>query len=173
MELIRIFQTVGAGLGGVALFVLLAYWIGTKVFAGYWLEKGKNLATKQDIEAITREVEAVRLQHATLLESTKARNSFLALQRERSELIAELFAEWLSHPEDRKKLNELAIRANLWLPSEEALLVNRLLAWKGGSVRHTVIAIRKVILQDGDDGKLAAQDITLFSRNNEAEQPTK
>lgn len=40
---------------------------------GYAREKGKNLATKEDVEAITDKVESVKSQHAASLETIKAK----------------------------------------------------------------------------------------------------
>jgi hypothetical protein len=51
----------------------------------YGSEKGKNLATKEDIEEITRKVEGVKTQHAAQLESTKKDHA-----REIEELRSEL-----------------------------------------------------------------------------------
>ena len=65
---------VGAfGLGAVAtavvgLFLLKHY------LPAYLSEKGKNLATKEDIAEITREVERVRHEYNAILEELKARH---------------------------------------------------------------------------------------------------
>ena len=36
----------------------------------------------------------------------------------KAELVAELFAEWLSYPDDQRRLNQLALEAFLWLPED-------------------------------------------------------
>lgn len=43
-----------------------------KYLFGYSSEKGKNLATKEDIGEITRKIEAVKLDHARHLETARA-----------------------------------------------------------------------------------------------------
>lgn len=43
------------------------------------------------------------------------------LIKQRSELIAELVAEWITMPTDKRRLNQLSFQAFLWLPKEIAL----------------------------------------------------
>jgi hypothetical protein len=46
-----------------------------KFLPTYFAEKGKNLATKEDIGAITAEIEAVKATHAKEIESIRAKNA--------------------------------------------------------------------------------------------------
>jgi hypothetical protein len=49
------------------------YVLGKNYLPGYAKEKGKNLATKEDIEAITDKVESIRSQYAESLEEVKSK----------------------------------------------------------------------------------------------------
>lgn len=49
----------------IALIALACGWLGS-MSKSYFLEKGKTLATKENIEEITREVESIKLQFSTL-----------------------------------------------------------------------------------------------------------
>lgn len=66
-------------LAGIALeivtliAVLVIGYLFKDYFPGYTREKGKNLATKEDIEAITEKIESVKVEYAKSLESVKAR----------------------------------------------------------------------------------------------------
>jgi len=55
-------------LGAVGLVVLLA----TRYLPSYMKQKGKNLATKEDVSAITRQMESVKHDYAATLEELKA-----------------------------------------------------------------------------------------------------
>ncbi len=63
----------GFGSGG-AIAGLLVYFLAKHFMPGYLAQKGKNLADKEDIAALTRKVEEVRRQHAEMLEAVKFRN---------------------------------------------------------------------------------------------------
>ncbi len=60
---------VGAILGGGVLYYFIKSYI-----PAYLTEKGKNLATKEDVGAITEEVEAVKSGYAEILEEVKVSN---------------------------------------------------------------------------------------------------
>jgi hypothetical protein len=72
---------VGAILGGGTLFYLIRSYI-----PAYLSEKGKNLATKEDVGAITEEVEAVKTGYAKILEEVKVSNQLKisAIEREQN-----------------------------------------------------------------------------------------
>jgi hypothetical protein len=66
-----------------------------RYLSAYVDEKGKNLATKEDIGAITREVEAVRHDYSALLEQMKARNQLrMAALDTRLRVHQQAFANW-------------------------------------------------------------------------------
>ena len=64
----------GFGLG-VLLAALVAYFAVRNYFAPYLSEKAKNLATREDIAGLTREVEAVRAEFNLAMEESRARIS--------------------------------------------------------------------------------------------------
>jgi hypothetical protein len=70
---------VGAIIGGGILFYFIKSYI-----PAYLSEKGKNLATKEDIGAITNEVEAVKSGYSEILEEVKVSNQLKvsAIERE-------------------------------------------------------------------------------------------
>jgi len=72
---------VGAILGGGILFYFIKSYI-----PAYLSEKGKNLATKEDVGAITKEVEAVKSGYAEILEEVKVSNQLKlsAVEREQN-----------------------------------------------------------------------------------------
>lgn len=47
---------------------------GRKYLESYLKEKGKNLATREDIEGITKQIEPIKAQYAGILEGQRARN---------------------------------------------------------------------------------------------------
>lgn len=57
-------------------------WFLRSFFPSYLSEKGKNLATKEDIEEITEKVESVRTQHATSLEHLRLELHSIAHERQ-------------------------------------------------------------------------------------------
>jgi hypothetical protein len=70
-KLITILGSLGIGAilgGGVLLYFIKSY------IPAYLTEKGKNLATKEDIGAITEKVEVVKSGYAEILEEVKASN---------------------------------------------------------------------------------------------------
>lgn len=73
--------------------------------------------------------------------------------RMRSVLIAELMAEWSSHPQDMKRLRQLTNEAFLWLPSELAAELSKVLSHKPDAIdfRELMGRIRKHLLGADDD----------------------
>ncbi len=63
--------------------------------SSYLMKKGENLATREDIAAITDKVESVRTQYATLIEELKARHQLrLAAVDRRLQAHQEAFTHW-------------------------------------------------------------------------------
>ena len=74
---------------GVFLLVIKYY------FPTYFAEKGKNLATKEDIASITREVESVRHEYSALLEELRARHQLRTASLDRRlQAHQEAFTQW-------------------------------------------------------------------------------
>lgn len=102
-------------IAGLVVFLLVKHFL-----PGYLSQKGKNLATQEDIEAITDKVESVKSGYAEVLEEIKSNNQIkiAAIEREKS-LKREVFmeaAEALTN-----SLNMIANFSNLNL-SEEAIM---------------------------------------------------
>ena len=73
----------------------LVYLVVKHFLSSYLSEKGKNLATREDIEEITRKVEGVRTQYLSLVEELKARHQLrMAAVDRRLEAHQEAFALW-------------------------------------------------------------------------------
>ena len=83
-----------SGLGGLFAGAVL-YFLGRYFLTSYFGEKGKNLATKEDVAEITREIEKVRTQYAILLEERKASHQFrVAAIEKRLQAHQEAFTHW-------------------------------------------------------------------------------
>lgn len=79
-----------AVIAGGVVFLLVKHFL-----PGYLSEKGKNLATREDIAKITNEIEQVRSQYAVLLEELKAKHQLrLAAIDRRLAAHQEAFALW-------------------------------------------------------------------------------
>ena len=85
-------------------------------------------------------------------------------QRERAALIAELIAEWDSRPADPKRLNQLVIEANLWLPEQHARDLNQILRYapEAKFPKELIIDIRHLLI--GTQDTLAADEIVYFPK---------
>jgi len=83
-----------ATLGGILASGIIGAML--KFFLPSYLgEKGKNLATKEDIETITDKIEAVKTQYSLLLEATKVENQLrIAALDARLEKAQQAFALW-------------------------------------------------------------------------------
>jgi predicted transcriptional regulator len=83
-------------------------------------------------------------------------------RREQAAMIAELLAEWDSKSNDRKRLNQLVLEANLWLPESIARELNRVLSYHSDakSSKELVIDIRHLL--QGEKDSLLANEIVYF-----------
>ena len=80
----------GSLVGAGVAYLLVKYFL-----PSYFLEKGKNLATREDIAEITRKVEGVRTEYASLVEELKARHQLrLAAVDRRLQTHQEAFELW-------------------------------------------------------------------------------
>lgn len=85
-EIEKIITITGSfGIGAILSGGILYYFIKSYIPA-YLSEKGKNLATKEDVRAITEEVEAVKSGYAEILEEVKVSNQLKvsAIEREQN-----------------------------------------------------------------------------------------
>lgn len=89
LELVGVFS-LGATVATVIVMLLARHYL-----PAYLGEKGKNLATREDIAEITHEVERVRTQYAALLEELKTRNTLrMAALDKRLQAHQEAFTRW-------------------------------------------------------------------------------
>lgn len=57
----------------IVITALISGWLLKNYFPSYMGEKGKNLAMKEDIQAITEKIESVKAEYTKSLEEIKAR----------------------------------------------------------------------------------------------------
>ncbi|HAS6934015.1 hypothetical protein [Vibrio parahaemolyticus] len=108
---------------------------------------------------------SIKNEYDQKIEQIKVDLNFSVKKREEAALVAELLAEWISCPEDRKTLNKLLWEASLWLPDEEALEINNLLAHEGDiTTKQMIIRVRKII--QGGETKVTADDLTSFANKS-------
>lgn len=72
----------GAGIGALAVYLLLKSFL-----PSYLSEKGKNLATKEDVASITDKVESVKTDYAKVLEELRSNNQLKLAEIEREKNI--------------------------------------------------------------------------------------
>jgi len=82
------------GIGGIA-FTAIAWLFLKSYLPTYFSKKAENLATREDIAAITHEIEGVKTQYAVLVEESKARHQLrMAALDRRLQAHQEAFALW-------------------------------------------------------------------------------
>jgi hypothetical protein len=136
-----------AAVAGVVVFLLIKSFL-----PGYLSEKGKNLATKEDIREITAEVESVKNQYAVLIEELKAKHQLrLAAVERRLQAHQEAFTLWRDllstiHTEDVRsevlKCSEWWNRNCLYLePSAREAFAN---AYHAANDHASLLSVREV-----------------------------
>jgi hypothetical protein len=95
-EEIDVLLKFGAGFGtGTVVAASIAFFFVKYFLSPYLAEKGKNLATREDIAAITDKVESVRSQYAVIVEELKVRHQLrLAALDRRLQVHQEAFTLW-------------------------------------------------------------------------------
>ncbi|SRR6266542_5699231 len=142
------------------LFVLLS---GIAAYIGAYLkQKGQNLASREDIQDLTKKVEAIKISFSKQVEDYKAELA----QRSRVAEVAEFFTEWISPSADFAKLNGYAMRLSLWLPNEIYRDIGRCICYEAGAAnpKQILVNVRKYILGD-KAGDLKAENIIHFQPN--------
>jgi hypothetical protein len=84
---------------------------------GYLQEKGKNLATKEDISDITEIIESVKRQHAEILEDLKTKNQLrLSALDSRLRAHQEAYGLWreINGSIDTEKLSDVIKKCDEW-----------------------------------------------------------
>ncbi|MGN2614743.1 hypothetical protein [Aliivibrio fischeri] len=144
-------NTIGTLLGWSDLGLFTLLFAALQCVIGFWLQSRIRYSIKNEYDQ--------------KLEQLKVDLNFSIKKREEAALVAELLAEWVSKPEDLKTLNKLLWEASLWLPDQETLELNNLLAHEGNiTTKQMIIKIRKII-QNGETSVTAA-DLTSFSKKS-------
>ncbi|WP_350315661.1 hypothetical protein OHK33_11935 [Pectobacterium aroidearum] len=116
----------------------------------------------------------IGLEYEEVLETIKTSNTrMLEIEKQsreirlKSALIAELFAEWTSYSQDRKKLRQLTFEAFLWMPEPLAKELSKILSHddNASDVRTFLIQVRKFLLGTGDH--LTSTEIITFELSQE------
>lgn len=93
LEVIKFFLA-AFGWGAITTIVIVGL-LFKFYLSSYIMQKGKNLATREDISMITEKIEGVRMQYAMLIEELKARQQLrLAAIDRRLEAHQEAFGHW-------------------------------------------------------------------------------
>ncbi|MDE1315683.1 chromosome partitioning protein ParA [Vibrio aestuarianus] len=111
------FHLVGSFSFGTVLGAGLIYFFVKSYLPAYFSSKAKNLATKEDIGAITHEVELVKHGYSSLLEEVKSNHQLKLAAIEREKLLKkEVYLE--SFEALSKYQNILAVLSNLEVPNQ-------------------------------------------------------
>ena len=138
----------------------------------YFQEKGKNLATKEDINEITITVEFIKSDYARQLELYKNEIALLDKRRELSAQVVDLINKYKEIPSVGAKDEQLRIfeqqyyELNPWIPSDILKSLNNLFAKSEAShkkpdVKDVIISVRKSILRE-ESGDFTGEDIVNF-----------
>lgn len=153
----------GYPLEALRIVVILAgFWIIKRVDDGirsYAVEKAKNLATKEDIDAITRKVEAVKDEVA-----------LMARRREMTSEVVDFINAYKQTPQGAADVDLLALekayyKLAVWVPSEVLTGLNALVSVKAHEkpdVKDLVIAARRAILGEAAAGTFTGADLVHF-----------
>ena len=84
--------------------------------------------------------------------------------------IAELFAEWLSFPEDQRHLNRLTLEAFLWLPDDIVADLSSLLSHKADApnIRSLIVRVRKHLLSSKSN--IEPWQVIIFTQQSSQKQ---
>jgi hypothetical protein len=99
-------------IAGIVVFLLLKFFL-----PGYLTEKGKNLATTEDISKITDKIEAVKADYSMLLEELKSRHQLrIAAIDKRLEVHQEAFTLWheLLSKTHTEEVGECVMKCQKW-----------------------------------------------------------
>ncbi|MGC1034148.1 hypothetical protein [Pantoea agglomerans] len=135
------------------------------VFIGKkWLESTVQSAVKHEYDVLLEQIKNANIQAH---EDQKRQHEI----RMKSALIAELMAEWVSYPLERKRLRQLTNEAFLWLPPDLADELSKVLSKKSDAInyRDFLGRVRKYLL-GGDDvlesSKIITFDLTDYEIND-------
>ena len=122
-QLLGAFGTGGLMVGGIVLYLVKAY------IPAYLSKKAENLATREDIAAITREVERIKNEFTVPIEELKAHHQLrMAALSERLRVQQQAFSLWRSlnraaHDRDDQMLGQRIDECQKWW-EENCLYLN-------------------------------------------------
>ena len=159
----------GLGIGAcVASFI--AWLLIKNYLPSYLSEKGKNLATKEDVAQITRQVEEVRHEYAALVEKLRARQQLrMAAVDRRLQAHQEAFTHWRSLFSNPLEAGSNVLTCQAWwerncLYLEPSVRQAFLVAYSNAQMRDEFVRVRadsKVITEAWE--KVMAFPDTLFN----------
>ena len=116
-ELKELLTYAGAfGIGGV-VFLGVAWLFLKSYLPSYFSKKAENLATREDIAAITHEIESVKTQYAVLIEESKAKHQLrMAALDRRLQAHQEAFTLWrkLLGGTYSEEIGEVVLECQAW-----------------------------------------------------------
>jgi len=134
----------------------------------YFQEKGKNLATKEDIREITDKVEAVKAQYVREIELFKYDIALLQKRRDLSCQVVDLINRYkeISSPQDLRSFEQEYWKLVPWIPTEILRSLNLLFsgsvpAQNKPDIKDIIIEVRKAILKE-ESGDFKGTDIVHF-----------
>lgn len=133
-----------------------AIFIGMVIIVGrIWLKSAIEQSVKHQTDVL---LEKIKQANAISFEKDRRDHEL----RMKSALLAELMAEWMSTPQDRKKLRQLTNEAFLWLPQGLAKELSKVLSHDPSTIgyRNFMKKVRVHLL--GDDDGLEPGDIITF-----------
>lgn len=141
----------GLEIGVWAVFIAMIIFIGR-----VWLKATIEQSVRHEADILLE-----KIKQANVISLEKDRRSHEV--RMKSALLAELLAEWVSTPQDRKKLRQLTNEAFLWLPNDLAKELSKVLSNNPSAIgyRNFLKKVR-VHLLEGDDG-FDSNDIITFN----------
>jgi hypothetical protein len=158
------------------LFTWVILFVGGLLFRNYlpnyFKEKGKNLATKEDIKEITDKVEAVKAHYLKQVELYKQELGLMEKRRELSAQVVELINRYKEIPPEQpdkellRKFEQDYWKLIPWIPTEILKALNSLFAGsvptnEKPDVKDVIIAVRQAILKE-DSGDVKGEDIVHF-----------
>lgn len=110
-----------------------------------WLKSTVESAVKHEYDVM---LETIKNANVAALEQQKRQHEI----KMKSVLIAELMSEWVTIPQDRKRLRQLTNEAFLWLPSDLATELSKVLAHREDALDYRLFMdkMRKYILGKDD-----------------------
>jgi hypothetical protein len=139
-------------IAGLVVFLLVKNFL-----PGYLSQKGKNLATKEDISEITKEIEEVKSTYSQILETFKAQHQLrLAAVEKRLQAHQEAFCLW-------RKIN--GALGTEHLPE----IIRECDEWWGNNSLYLEAEPRRAFLE----AWVSAKDLKWYQENSEASLVTK